>query len=165
MADQPQEQNSQAQPQFAIQKIYVKDISFETPNSPEVFNKEWKPQINVEIDTKGREIADDVHEIVLGVTVTAKFEDTVAFLVEVQQAGIFVIKNFQDAEKGMMIGSYCPSLLFPYVREVVSDIVTKGGFPQFLLQPVNFDALYQQHLSRVKNQEQATDTDSDKPVH
>lgn len=165
MADQPQEENSQAQPQFAIQKIYVKDISFETPNSPEVFNKEWKPQVNVEIDTRGREIADDVHEIVLGVTVTAKFEETVAFLVEVQQAGIFVIKNFQDAEKGMMVGSYCPSLLFPYVREVVSDIVTKGGFPQFLLQPVNFDALYQQHLARVKNQEQATDTDSENPVH
>ena len=162
MADQSQ-QNSPSQPQFAIQKIYVKDISFETPNSPEVFNQEWKPQVNVEIDTKGRSIADDVHEVILGVTVTAKFGETVAFLVEVQQAGIFVIKNFPEAEKGMMIGSYCPSMLFPYVREVVSDMVTKGGFPQFLLQPVNFDALYQQHLAQAKNQEQTTE--SDDPVH
>lgn len=163
MADQPEQQAGQAQLQFAIQKIYVKDISFETPNSPDVFNQEWKPEVNVEIDTKGRTVAEDVHEIVLGVTVTAKFGETVAFLVEVQQAGIFVLKNFPENEKAAMVGSYCPNLLFPYAREVVSDLVTKGGFPQFLLQPVNFDALYQQHLSRVKNQEQATENDN--PVH
>lgn len=160
MADQPEQENSQTQPQFAIQKIYVKDISFETPNSPEVFNQEWKPEVNVEIDSRGRNIAEDVHEIVLGVTVTAKFGETVAFLVEAQQAGIFVIKNFPEQDKAAMIGSYCPSLLFPYIREVVSDLVVKGGFPQFLLQPVNFDALYQQHLSRVKSQENA-DTNND----
>lgn len=163
MADEAEQQDSQAQPQFAIQKIYVKDISFETPNTPEVFNREWKPEVNVEIDSRGRLLTDDVHEIVLGVTVTAKFEDTVAFLVEAQQAGIFVIKNFPEADKAAMIGSYCPSLLFPYIREVVSELVVKGGFPQFLLQPVNFDALYQQHLSRVKNQDNAAE--DNEPVH
>lgn len=157
MAEQPEQQNSQTQPQFAIQKIYVKDISFETPNSPEVFQREWKPEVNVEIDSRGRLIAEDIHEIVLGVTVTAKFEETVAFLAEAQQAGVFVIKNFPEAEKAAMIGSYCPSLLFPYIREVISDLVVKGGFPQFLLQPVNFDALYQQHLSRLKSQEKTGD--------
>ena len=160
----PEEQNtSQAQPQFAIQKIYVKDVSFETPNSPDVFTQEWKPEVNVELDSKGRLVNEDIHEIVLGVTVTAKFGDKVAFLAEIQQAGIFVIKNFQENDKAAMIGSYCPSLLFPFAREAISDLVTKGGFPQFLLQPVNFDALYQQHLARVKNQNDADE--GKEPVH
>lgn len=163
MANPTEEATGQTQPQFAIQKIYVKDISFETPNSPDVFTQEWKPEVNVEIDTKGKLVADDIHEIVLGVTVTAKFGDKVAFLAEIHQAGIFVIKNFSDSEKAAMIGSYCPSLLFPYSREVISDLVTKGGFPQFLLQPVNFDALYQQHLSRVKNKE--NEAEGNEPVH
>ncbi len=163
MANPTENTKEPAQPQFAIQKIYVKDISFETPNSPDVFTQEWKPEVNVEIDTKGKLIAEDVHEIVLGVTVTARFGDKVAFLAEIHQAGIFVIKNFGDSEKAAMIGSYCPSLLFPFSREVVSDLVTKGGFPQFLLQPVNFDALYQQHLSRVKNQDK--EAKGNDPVH
>jgi len=163
MANPQESSNSQAQPQFAIQKIYVKDVSFETPNSPEVFAQEWKPEVNVELDSKGRLINNDVHEIVLGVTVTAKFGEKVAFLAEIQQAGIFVIKNFQENDKAAMIGSYCPSLLFPFAREAVSDLVTKGGFPQFLLQPVNFDALYQQHLSRVKSQDSSGE--SDEAVH
>ena len=163
MANPTEESTGDIQPQFAIQKIYVKDISFETPNSPDVFTQEWKPEVNVEIDTKGKLVAEDIHEIVLGVTVTARFGDKVAFLAEIQQAGIFVIKNFSESEKAAMIGSYCPSLLFPYSREVMSDLVTKGGFPQFLLQPVNFDALYQQHLARVKNQDK--ETNSNDPVH
>lgn len=160
----PEEQSTgQMQPQFAIQKIYVKDVSFETPNSPDVFTQEWKPEVNVELDSRGRLVNEDIHEIVLGVTVTAKFGDKVAFLAEIQQAGIFVIKNFQDNDKAAMIGSYCPSLLFPFAREAISDLVTKGGFPQFLLQPVNFDALYQQHLARVKNQNDADE--GKEPVH
>lgn len=163
MADNPEQQNSQPQPQFAIQKIYVKDVSFETPNSPDIFTQEWKPDVNVEIDTKSRGVSEGIYEIVLGVTVTAKFEEKVAFLIEIQQAGIFVIKEFADSDKAAMIGSYCPSLLFPFAREAVSDLVTRGGFPQFLLQPVNFDALYQQHLSRVKNQNKQ-DKDNE-PVH
>ena len=152
MAETTERSDGQEQPQFAIQKIYVKDLSFETPNSPSIFTQEWKPDVNVELDTKGQLIADDVHEVVLGVTVTARMDDKVAFLAEIHQAGIFAIKGFRDEEKAAMLGSYCPNLLFPYAREVVSDLVTKGGFPQLLLAPVNFDALYQQHLERRREE-------------
>ena len=155
--------NEEIQQQFAMQKIYVKDISFETPNSPDVFTKEWKPDVNVELDTKGKTIAEDVHEVVLGVTVTVKIGDQVAYLAEIQQAGIFTIKGFADNDRSAMLGSYCPSVLFPFAREMVSDLVTKGGFPQLLLAPVNFDAIYQQHLQRVSEQT-SKDKDSDK-VH
>ena len=163
MANPEEQSKDQGQPQFAIQKIYVKDVSFETPNSPDVFTQEWKPEVNVELDSRSKLINEDIHEVVLGVTVTAKFSEKMAFLAEIQQAGIFVIKNFQENDRAAMIGSYCPSLLFPFAREAISDLVTKGGFPQFLLQPVNFDALYQQHLSRVKNQGNVDE--SDEPVH
>ena len=163
MADQSDQASSFQQPQFAIQKIYLKDISFETPLSPEVFNQEWKPEVNVSLETKGMPLTEDVHEVILAVTVTAKIGEKTAFLVEIKQAGIFVIKNFPDSEKAAMIGSYCPNLLFPYAREAISDLVSKGGFPQFYLQPVNFDALYQQHLSRVKNEKNLKESNT--PVH
>ncbi len=126
-----------------------------------MFTKEWKPDVNVELDTKGKEIAPDVHEVVLGVTVTVKMEDKVAYLAEVQQAGIFTIKGFSEAERGAMLGSYCPSVLFPFAREVVSDLVTKGGFPQLLLAPVNFDAIYQEHLQRLRNQGESSESGGD----
>jgi len=156
--------DAQAQHQFSIQKIYIKDLSFETPNSPEVFTKEWSPDVSVELDTKGSEVAKDVHEIVLGVTVTVKMGDQVAYLVEVYQAGIFTIKGFSNNEKSIMLGSYCPNVLFPFAREVISDLVTKGGFPQLLLAPVNFDALYQQHLQRLKEAQTNAEGNNDQ-VH
>jgi len=155
--------NEEQQQQFALQKIYVKDISFETPNSPEIFTKDWKPNVNVELDTKGKVIAENVHEVVLGVTVTVKIGEQVAYLAEIHQAGIFTIKGFIDSDKSVMLGSYCPSVLFPFAREVISDLVTKGGFPQLLLAPVNFDAIYQQHAQRAQEQA-AKEQDSDK-VH
>ncbi|MGD8559707.1 MAG: protein-export chaperone SecB [Gammaproteobacteria bacterium] len=152
--------DGEAKHQFAMQKIYMKDLSFETPNSPEVFTQEWKPDVNVELDTKGKEIAPDVHEVVLGVTVTVKMQDKVAYLVEVNQAGIFTIKGFSDQERGAMLGSYCPNVLFPFAREVISDLVTKGGFPQLLLAPVNFDAIYQEHLQRLRSQGESAESPS-----
>ena len=161
MADTSEETSGQTQPQFSIQKIYVKDLSFETPNSPSAFTQEWKPDVNVELDTKGQLVAEDVHEVVLGVTVTVKLGDNVAFLAEIHQAGIFAIKGFNDNEKAAMLGSYCPNLLFPFAREVVSDLVTKGGFPQLLLAPVNFDALYQQHLARIKEKNSGAESGHD----
>jgi len=167
MTDSKQDQatDEQSQHQFSIQKIYIKDLSFETPNSPEVFTKEWSPDVSVELDTKGNEVAKDVHEIVLGVTVTVKMGDQVAYLAEVYQAGIFTIKGFSNNEKSVMLGSYCPNVLFPFAREVISDLVTKGGFPQLLLAPVNFDALYQQHLNRLKEQAQSASNDDNEQVH
>ena len=158
-------ENAENQQQFALQKIYVKDLSFETPNSPAVFTQEWKPDVNVELDTKGKEIATDVHEVVLGITVTVKMDGNVAYLVEIHQAGIFTIKGFADNERGAMLGSYCPNVLFPFAREVISDLVTKGGFPQLLLAPVNFDAIYHEHLQRAQAQSEQKPGAEDEIVH
>jgi len=155
MSDDKNEQNTaasseQAEQQFALQKIYLKDISFETPNSPEIFTEEWKPDVNVELQTAGKPLTDEVMEVVLTVTVTAKLGDKVAYLIEVHQAGVFTIIGFSDDERTHMQGSYCPNILFPYAREAVSDLIGKGGFPQLLLAPVNFDALLSQHKQQTE---------------
>ena len=148
------EQNSTDAPQknFGVQKIYVKDMSFETPNSPAVFTQEWKPEINLELNSQANKVADDVHEVVLSLTVTAKLGETTAYLVEVQQAGIFAMKGFADAELPPMLGAFCPGTLYPYARETVSDLVARGGFPQLVLAPINFDALFAQQIQKVQAQ-------------
>jgi len=137
---------------FAIQKVFVKDISFESPNTPNIFlEKDWQPDVNLNLQSTSRTLDDNVYEVVLSITVTAKLnEETTAYLAEVQYAGIFNLKNFPDDDKTYMLGSYCPNLLFPYIREAISDVVAKGGFPQLLLAPVNFDALLQQKLEQQK---------------
>jgi len=132
----------QQAPRFVIQKIYTKDVSFESPNSPEIFRDEWRPKLDLQLGNEYKQIDENTHEIILSVTVTAKVEDKTAFLVEVKQAGIFTLTGYTTDEMGPLVGSYCPNTLFPYVREVVSDLVTKGGFPQLVLAPVNFDAMY-----------------------
>lgn len=144
--------NQNPQPQFSIQKIYVKDVSFETPNSPSIFKEEWKPSVNLDLNTNADAIEDNTYEVVLSITATVKNNDKTAYLIEVQQAGIFHIAGFEKKDLGGMLGSFCPNILFPYAREVVSDIVTRGGFPQMLLAPINFDALYEQHLQQQKQQ-------------
>lgn len=133
---------------FNIQKIYIKDISFEAPKSPQVFTETWEPSNNLDLNTSANPIADKTYEVVVSLTVTAKQGDNTAYLVEVQQAGIFTIDGFNDSDLHAMLGSFCPNILFPYAREAVSDIVTRGGFPQLLLAPINFDALYEQHLQQ-----------------
>jgi preprotein translocase subunit SecB len=147
--------------QFQLQKIYLKDISFETPNSPEVFTENWEPDVNVELLTAAKPLTDGVHEVVLTVTVTAKVGDKTAYLSEVHQAGIFTLAGFKENERTHMLGSYCPNILFPYAREAISDLIGKGGFPQLLLAPVNFDALYAQHVQ----QQQEKNTTAEEPVH
>ncbi len=142
MSEAKQEQPNR---ELSIQRIYLKDVSFETPNSPSVFQQEWKPETNVNMNTEVNTLSENVYEVVLNVTVTTKVGEQTAYLAEVQQAGIFSISGFSDQEMGAVVGSYCPNLLFPYVREAISDMVTKGSFPQMILQPVNFDALYAQH--------------------
>lgn len=145
-------------PRFIIQKIYTKDVSFESPNSPEIFREEWKPQLDLQLGNEYKRIDEENHEVVLSVTVTAKVGDKTAFLVEVKQAGIFTLTGYSNEEMGPLVGSYCPNTLFPFVREVVSDLVTKGGFPQLVLSPVNFDALYlhQKEQAQQAAQSQAT---------
>lgn len=140
--------------QFAVQKIYTRDISFESPNTPTIFTEQLQPQINLELNSNARPIADNVYEVVLSLTVTVKHEEKTAYLIEVQQCGIFNIKGFERDDLGRMLGSFCPEMIYPYAREVISDIATRGGFPQLLLAPVNFEALYAQHLAEQQQQEQ-----------
>jgi preprotein translocase subunit SecB len=144
------ETQNQPEKQFSIQKIYTKDLSFETPNAPKIFREKWEPAVDFNLGTHGDKLDVNVYEVVLTVTITVKSVDLVAYLVEVKQAGIFTIENFSEPEMNAMLGSFCPNILFPYAREVVSDLVTKGGFPQLLLAPVNFDALYNQHLQELQ---------------
>ena len=146
--------------QFVLKKIYMKDMSFETPKSPEIFQLEWQPELELQLDTKGKAIGTDLYEVVLSVTVTAKLDSQVAFLAEVQQAGIFALSGFQEQQRRAVLGSYCPSVLFPYAREAVSDLVARGGFPQVLLAPVNFDALYAQHLQSLANTSEGDPVDA-----
>ena len=135
--------------QFAIQKIYLKDVSFESPNSPQAFTDgEWKPQINVQINSSNQAIADDTHEVVLSITVTAKQNEKTAFLAEIKQAGIFTLSGFPEENMAGMLGAYCPETLFPYAREAISELISKGGFPQLLLAPVNFNALFSQQMQQ-----------------
>ncbi len=146
----------QPQQQFSIQKIFIKDVSFESPNAPAVFTEgEWKPEVNVQINTEAKAISEDIHEIILTITVTAKQLEKTAFLVEIKQAGLFQMVGFDQEQMGGMLGAYCPETLFPYAREAISDLVTKGGFPQMLLSPVNFNALYMQHQQQQQAQQAA----------
>lgn len=147
-----EQDNPTGQKQFSIQKIYVKDMSFETPNSPAVFTQDWKPEINLELNSTATGIAEGVHEVVLSLTVTAKLGDTTAYLAEVQQAGIFAMIGFSQEETAPMLGAFCPGTLYPYARETVSDLVARGGFPQLVLAPINFDALYAQQIQKVQAQ-------------
>ena len=149
MADKQSDATQQGgNQQFAIQKIYIKDVSFESPNSPAMFTKEWQPEVNLDMNTNTQSLSEGVFEVVLSLTATVKNADQTAFLIEVQQAGIFTISGFAENDMGHMLGSFCPNILFPYAREAVSDLVTKGGYPPLILAPVNFDALYTQHLAQ-----------------
>ena len=142
------ESTGTAQAQFGIQRIYVKDVSFESPNAPAIFAGAWEPQADINVSTNAQSLGNDLYEVVLGVTATVKVRDQVAFLVEVTEAGVFQITGVPGEQMGPLLGSFCPNVLFPYAREVVSDLVTKGGFPQLLLNPVNFDLLYQQQVAQ-----------------
>lgn len=151
-------------PQFAIQRIYTKDLSFETPNSPTIFTEKWEPQVNVDLNSSGNRLGEGLYEVILSLTVTAKLGEKTAYLVEVQQAGVFTMEGFSEQELGSMLHSYCPNILFPYAREVISDLVSKGSFPQLLLAPINFDALYAQHLQQQqKGKGEAESTEQ--PLH
>jgi preprotein translocase subunit SecB len=146
------EESQTPEKQFAIQKIYTKDISFESPNTPKVFTEKWEPKVDFNLSTNVQVLEDNVYEVSLTVTVTVKCGETTAYLAEANQSGIFTMEGFNDQEMGQMVGSFCPNILFPYAREVISDLVTKGGFPQLLLAPINFDALYAQHLQQQTQQ-------------
>lgn len=144
-----------AQRQLLIQKIYLKDVSLEVPKAPEIFQRPWKPDVDLNLATATQALEQaDTWQVVLTITLTAKLDGDTALLIELQQAGLFQLRGFTDADRTTVLNTYCPQTLFPYAREAISDIAQRGGFQQLLLQPVNFDALYQQHLSQ---QGKATD--------
>lgn len=146
---QPAAAGSNTRGQFEIQKIYVKNISLESPNSPQVFREQWKPSVHMDIANSADELGDNLYEVTLSITATVSHEEKTIYLVEVQQAGIFLMADFPREIIGRMVATVCPNIMFPFVREIVSDLVTRAGFPQLLLAPVNFDALYLQHQQKA----------------
>jgi len=139
---------------ISISKVYLKDFSFESPQAPGVFRAaDWQPQTNLNLRSAHNDIEENLHEVVLTLTVDAKEGDTTLFLVEIQQAGIFEIAGYEQEELSAIVGSFCPNILFPYAREAVASIIQKGGFPEFVLQPINFDALYMQSRQQAAQQE------------
>jgi preprotein translocase subunit SecB len=141
--------------QLNVQKIYVKDVSFEAPNAPQVFQEQGQPRVELNITQKVGQVAENVYEVVLGATVTCTVNEKNAYLAEVQQAGIFVAQGFEPGQLDAVLGSYCPHVLFPYARQVVSDLIQAGGFPPFLLQPINFEQVYaESQRRRAESQQQ-----------
>lgn len=139
---------------LTIERIYVKDVSFETPNSPAVFGAEWQPKVDLQVFNDAARLDEGLYEVVLRVTATVTVHDKTAFLAEVNQAGLFGISGIEDeARLKAVLGSQCPGILFPYAREAVSDLVTRGGFPQFVLAPVNFEAVYARHLAEQQKED------------
>ena len=146
---------------LSVVKIYVKDFSFESPQAPNIFNaEEWAPNTNLNLRSAHSPISDTFHEVVLTITVEAKEKDSdkAIFLVELQQAGVFDISGYEKEEMGVLIGSFCPGVLYPYAREAIAGIIQKGGFPEFVLQPINFEALYAQSLEQQKAEAAAAET-------
>ncbi|MGK2946073.1 MAG: protein-export chaperone SecB [Candidatus Malihini olakiniferum] len=141
------EKNS-AEMTFQIQRIYTKDLSFEAPNAPQVFQQDWQPEVKLDLDTASSKLAEEVYEVLLRVTVTSTLGENTAFLCEIQQAGIFTVGGLEGTQLTHCLGAYCPNILFPYARECVTSMVTRGTFPQLNLAPVNFDALFMSYLQQ-----------------
>jgi preprotein translocase subunit SecB len=152
-----EERTEEEQKGLNIQRIYVKDLSLETPNTPQIFREEWQPDVSVDLDVKHTLLEKNIFEVLLTVTVSAKIKDRAVFLVEVHQAGIFQIIGFEQEQIEQILATACPNLLFPYAREAISDLVTRASFPQLILSPVNFDVIYMQ-----QKQKQAEEKEEEK---
>ncbi len=161
MTDQADPQaaaQASAEQQFSIQKLYIKDVSFESPDTPSVFAfSNWEPQIELNLNNASKKVSEGVYEVVMSITATVKNNDKTAFLVEVQQAGLFNVVGFNEQDTKYILGAQCMTILFPYAREVVSDLTNRGGFPPLLLNPVNFDALYAQAMQKQQAEGDAAD--------
>ena len=145
------------QAQFQLQKLYVKDVSFEVPNAPQVFQEEGQVEIKMNLAQKVEDLAEGVHEVLLTVTVTANLGEKVAYLAEVQQAGIFSIAGLNEQAKHAALNTLCPHTLFPYARRSITDLVADGGFPPLVLQPINFDQIYSQRMQEAQTQAQTSE--------
>lgn len=152
------EEKANSETQFMIQRIYVKDLSFETKNTPEVFQQKWEPELSLDVSTKHEKLEDNTYEVVLSVTATVKNQQKVAFLVEIHQGGIFSVQGAPEEQLEHILGSFCPSILYPYAREAITSEVVRGSFPQLVLAPINFDALFmQQQEEKAKATKQQSD--------
>ncbi len=138
----PAEATAAAGPAFTVEKLYVKDVSFEAPGTPGVFNEQAQPQLQMNLNQSVQRLNDDAYEVVLGITLTCNADDKLMYLVEVKQAGVFGLNGFDAATLDGMLGTHCPNVLYPYARQLMSELIQAGGFPPFFLQPINFDALY-----------------------
>ncbi|MDH3336808.1 MAG: protein-export chaperone SecB [Gammaproteobacteria bacterium] len=157
------ENKDETEKHISITKIYLKDFSFESPQAPTIFSStDWKPKTNLNLRSSHSSVTGDLHEVVLTITVEAKEGDSTIFLVEVQQAGLFDVVGYGGDDFNAIVGSFCPNILFPYARESVAGIIQKGGFPEFVLQPINFDALYQQSLLQATKTAETEATGSEK---
>lgn len=162
MAEENQvaENTEQTPVEFQIQRIYIKDVSFEAPNLPTIFHQEWKPQLGFELDTETVQVDEELYEVALHMTVSTTLEDSgdTAFICEVKQAGVFTIKGLEGIQLQHALASQCPTILFPYARELISSLVNRGTFPALNLSPVNFDALFVDYLERQAAAEQSDET-------
>lgn len=162
MSEENQVANTEEQTPFEmqIQRIYIKDVSFEAPNLPEIFHQEWQPKLGFELDTETVKLGDDLYEVTLHINVETKLEgsDDVAFICEVKQAGVFTIKGLEGVQLAHCLASQCPNVLYPYARELIASLVNRGTFPALNLSPVNFDALFLDYLQRQEQEEQAEQT-------
>ena len=152
----PQEEQQQAQ--FQLQKIYMKDVSYEVPNAPQVFQEDGQVEIKMNLAQKVDNLAEGIHEVVLTVTVTANLGEKTAYLAEVQQAGIFAINGLNEQATHAVLNTLCPHTLFPYARRAITDLVADGGFPPLVLQPINFDQIYSQRMQEAQAQAQSSES-------
>lgn len=161
-----EKEEQEVQPVLQIQRIYVKDVSFEAPNLPHIFQQDWVPKLGFDLSTEAKQVGDDLYEVCLNISVETTMEGSgdVAFICEVKQAGVFTISGLEDMQMAHCLTSQCPNMLFPYARELVSSLVNRGTFPALNLSPVNFDALFMDYLQRQQEAEQNTEEEN-KEVH
>lgn len=152
MSQIPNDETNNSETKFLIQRVYCKNLSFETKNVPAIFQDSWAPDLKLDLNIQNQKLDQYLYEVVLTVTATVQNQNQAAFLVEVQQGGIFYIEGVSDQQLGNLLGSFCPSILFPYIRETISSEVTRGSFPQLVLSPINFDALYFQQLKEQESE-------------
>ena len=157
-------QQDAAGPAFSVEKIYVKDVSFEAPGAPAIFSEQGQPDLQLNLNQRVQRLNEALFEVVLGVTLTCKIGEKTAYVAEVQQAGVFALVGLEPQAIDVLLGTQCPNILFPYVRQTVSDLIQAGGFPPFLLQPINFDALYAETLRQRQQQAGADAAASELPV-
>ena len=153
-----------AGPAFTVEKIYVKDVSFEVPGSPAIYGESTQPELNLNLNQRVQRLNENAFEVVLGVTLTCKAGEKVAYVAEVQQAGVFGLVGLEPQAVDGLLGTQCPNILFPYVRQLLSDLIQAGGFPPFFLQPINFDALYMETVRQRAAQAEAGQLANAEPV-